>query len=353
MQNKVEMTKADLVANDSQGMFDLMCKFPDLWAEGVELSRDVDPGVKIDEISHIVVAGMGGSAIGGDLMRSFVEQTASIPVFVNRSYELPAFVGEKTLFIASSYSGNTEETLSALEQAMERGAKVFCITSGGRLQTVAQGHGFAHILIPGGLPPRAALPYSFAPQLALAAKLGLTEITDADQQEAVTLLHEGVDAYSNTEGNEALQLAHTVKDHAALVYSCTGFLDAVNVRWRGQFEENAKTLAFGNVFPELNHNEIVGWDHSKAFLDKFGVVVLRDRDDHPRIQHRIAVTRSILESKAAFWIEKSSSGNSRLARMLSLIQLGDWVSLYLAALNKVDPTPIPLIDRLKEALSKV
>jgi glucose/mannose-6-phosphate isomerase len=347
------MTIDDLKMADPQGMLEHLKSFPDLWVEGIELSNDIDPGVDLDAISQIVVSGMGGSAIGGDLMRTFVEATSPIPVSVNRSYTLPAHVDDRTLLVASSYSGNTEETLAALEVAIERGSHVFCITSGGRLLSLAREHGFPHIVIPGGLPPRAALPYSFAPQLALATNLGLVDVSLPDQTEIVRVLQEGVERYSDLNGNDALDLATIVKDHVALIYSAAGFLEAVNVRWCGQLEENAKTLAFGNVFPEMNHNEIVGWDHSEAFLNHFGVIVLRDRDDHPRIQHRFDVTRDILQRKAAFWIEKETMGEGRLARMFSLIQLADWTSYYLSFLNGVDPTTIKLIDKLKEELSKV
>lgn len=333
-------------------MYRLLVEFPRMWAEGCALAKTLDIPYTTADLDHVVVAGMGGSAIGGDLMRTFVASSSPLPVSVCRNYELPGYVSDRTLFIASSYSGNTEETLFAFEAALRRKAKIVCITSGGAMLERARQNGLPHLVIPGGLPPRAALPYSFSPVLEVAVRLGLVDLSDADATEAIAVLEDGSATLADLSGNPALDLARDVQDHLALVYSGPGWIESVNLRWRGQLEENAKTLAFGNLFPELNHNEIVGWSHSRAFLDRVGVLVLRDQDDPPKISRRMEVTRSILEPRAAFWREIHATGTGRLARMLSLVQFGDWLSLYLAVLNGVDPTPVELIDTLKLELGR-
>ncbi len=342
----------DVVAQlDSGDMYGNLTAFPDMFREGLHLAESMDFPYHASDFDHVVVSGMGGSAIGGELLKTLVEPGGALPVAVKRTYDIPGYVGPRTLFVVSSYSGNTEETLAAFDQASARGARMFCITSGGTLLDLARRNGLPHIVIPGGMPPRAALPYSLAPLLAVFRRLDLVSLEPADESEALSVLERGVRSFSDIAGNAAMSLARTLQDHLTLVYSGTGFMQAVNLRWRGQIEENAKTLAFGNVLPELNHNEIVGWSHSKAFLSSMGVVMLRDVEDHALVQHRIDVTHGLLAPKAAFWEEVWTSGESRLARMLSLVQYGDWVSFYLALLNGVDPTPIELIDTLKRELA--
>lgn len=347
----MNLTKDFVAQLDSGDMYRNLVTFSEMFQEGLRLAALMDFPYRASDIDNVVVSGMGGSAIGGELLRALVEPEGAIPVAVKRTYDLPGYVGSRSLFVASSYSGNTEETLAAFDQALARGARIFCITSGGGLLDLARKHGLPHIVIPGGMPPRAALPYSLAPLLEVFRRLQLTPVSVEDQSEAVSILDTGAQKYSALTGNAALNVAQTIQGFITLMYSGTGFMQAVNLRWRGQFQENAKTLAFGNVFPELNHNEIVGWSHSKAFLSSVGVILLRDRDDHPLVQHRIDVTHGLLASKAAFWEEVWTIGESRLARMLSLVQLGDWVSFYLALLNGVDPTPIELIDTLKRELA--
>ena len=341
-----------LRAVDHQNMKAELTAFPEMWAEGRAIGLAGGLGaLEGRRFGHVVVTGMGGSAIGGDFLRTFALDDASAPILVNRGYDLPGFVGRDSLVVVSSYSGNTEETLAAYADARDRSAAIVCITSGGQVAELAEEHGHAVLRIPGGHPPRAALPYSLAPLLTVAERLGIIRVQDAAWSEAEALLVEGVARWGGEEPGQAGKLAALSHGRLTLVYTGPGFPEAVGLRWRGQWSENAKTLAFGNTFPELNHNEIVGWEHSPHLMDRLGVVVLVDREDDPRIRRRMEVTRELLASRCAFWETVESRGESRLARMLSLIQLGDWVSLYLAGLNGEDPTPVVPIDRLKEALA--
>lgn len=346
------------IANvDSSGMYDLVKSFTRQLKEGKEITEKVNlPESLMEGISQVVVIGMGGSAIAGDLVRCFSLAESSVPVSVIRNYDLPSSIGKNSLVIASSFSGNTEETLSGLNAALARGASVVCVTSGGQVERIAGQHKLPVVKIPGGMPPRAALGYSLSVLLVLANSLGLIQLSEEDWSEAFSVLDTLIDDYSDLDKqHKARSIAEQLKDKLPIVYSATGMLETVNVRWRGQIQENAKMMAYGNIFPELNHNEIMGWQSVApgSIHEKLGVVVLRDSEDNERNQHRMRVTKGLLEKRAGCWIEVESAGVSRLARMLSMICLGDWVSLYLAYLRGIDPTPIELIDALKSELSKV
>lgn len=347
------MRLEDIRRVDPQGMYDAIRDFPEQWRQGRELARGFDPGFTVEGKDHLVVAGMGGSAIGGDLLRTLVADTARLPVTVVRHYQLPGFVTERSVVIASSYSGNTEETLAAFEEARARGATVVCVASGGELLRRARTEGLPYLQIPGGLQPRAALGYSFTALLTIAEHIGLVAPDEAAWNETQELLEQQSEVFGDPSGNDALELAEALQDRLPFIYSGTGLMEAVNLRWRCQIQENAKRLASGNVYPELNHNEIMGWEYPGPLHEMIGVIVLRDREDHPRVQQRMEVTRALISDRAGYWAEVQSQGESRLARMMSLVNLGDWVSLYLAVLLGVDPTPVPLIGQLKETLARV
>lgn len=338
---------------DPQGMYDAIRDFPEQWRHGRALAQAFDPGFALKEKDHLVIAGMGGSAIGGDLLRTLVADTARRPVIVVRNYQLPGFVTERSVVIASSYSGNTEETLTAFEAAQARGAAVVCVASGGELLRRARAEGLPYLQIPGGLQPRAALGYSFTALLTIAEHMELVPPDEAAWKETQELLEQQSEVFSDPSGNDALELAEALQYRLPFIYSSVGLMEAVNLRWRCQIQENAKRLASGNVYPELNHNEIMGWEYPGPLQEMIGVIVLRDREDLPRIQRRIEVTRELIADRAGYWAEVQSQGESRLARMMSLVNLGDWVSLYLAVLLGVDPTPVPLIGQLKEVLARV
>ena len=340
---------------DPKGMRNLILNFPKQAEEAVAIGNAAKIKIKTKNIEQIVVSGLGGSAIGGDLIRAYCADKCSVPVIVNRHYYFPEFVGKNTLVIISSYSGNTEETTASYNDAVKRKAKIFCITSGGEVERMAKKHKHPYIKIPGGFPPRAALGYSFFPTLIALSKLGFIKDQKKEIKETLALLNELSARYSNHDSadNRALNLAKTVQGKLPLIYSAADKFDTVNTRWRGQITENAKTLAFGHLFPELNHNEIVGWEVLKDLMKKMHVIILRDKEDYKRIQLRMDVTKGIIGGLADGITEVHSEGKSLLARMFSLLYLADWLSFYLAMLNGVDPSPVKKIDFLKEELGKV
>ena len=341
--------------HDPKGMRGLILNFPEQVDEAAAIGEAARIKLNVKNIEHIVVSGLGGSAIGGDLIRAYFADKCEVPVIVNRHYYFPDYVGKNSLVIISSYSGNTEETTASYKDAIKRKAKIFCITSGGEVERMAKKYKHPYIKIPGGFPPRAALGYSFFPTLIALSKLGFIKNQKKEIKETLALLKELSSQYSNHNApdNRALNLAKRLHGKLPLIYSGADKFDTVNTRWRGQITENAKTLAFGHVFPELNHNEIVGWEVLKDIMKNIHVVILRDKEDYKRIQLRMDVTKGIIGDLADGITEVYSEGKSLLARMFSLLYLADWLSFYLAMLNGVDPSPVKKIDFLKEELGKV
>jgi glucose/mannose-6-phosphate isomerase len=322
-----------------------------MWEEGWKIADQSDAYARVESPNRLLLCGMGGSSIGGALLESLSFESSGIPVGLCRRYVVPSWAQEDTLVVCTSYSGNTEETLSAYDDAGRRGARRFCITSGGELARRAEAEDVPFVTIPGGLPPRAALPYTFVPLLQLASRLGIVRVEDADMRRVASLLRDLGSEYGDNTPNEATVVADYLVGRIPIIYSGTGLLAAVNLRWRGQIQENAKCPAFGNVYPELNHNEIEGWESSSDVLGMFAVVELAEADDPAPVRRRMDVTRSLLEEKAAGWYRFEPQGDTPLDRMLSGVVLGDWVSYYLARLLEVDPMPVALIDALKAALS--
>jgi len=332
---------------DKFGMLNLLVKFPDQCADAFSVGKNffvpqsyIGAGYK-----NIVFSGLGGSAIGADLLRSYLADEIKIPVFVNRDYTIPRFVGKDTLFLACSYSGDTEETLSSYAEAKQRGAKVIAMASGGKLGILAKEDKVPVIGIPGGYPPRAALGYSFFGWLDVLYKFGFI----ADKTEDVAVAIDDMKVFRDS---EAKRLARELVGKYIIIYAANKHIDSVVVRWRSQLAENAKTLASTHLFPEMNHNETVGWEGPKKLLKDFVVVLLRDEGEHPRVAKRMDITKAMIgkESKV---IEVRSKGRNLLSRMFNLINTGDFTSYYLAVLNGVDPTPVEKIVYLKKELSKL
>ena len=341
---------------DHEDMYAAVRNFPDQIQDGFERAtnqREVVAGLRDREFNGIVVAGMGGSAISGDFLRALATDQSRIPIVVNRGYMLPGWVSEDTLVIASSYSGNTEETLSAFDDATVRGATIVCITTGGTLRARADTAGLPVVMVQPGLQPRAALSYAITALLTVCDLLGVVSTRKSDWDEAVTVLthlrNECQDPSSP--GNAAVKLSTRLVPLYPVIYSSEQ-LEVVNLRWRNQMHENAKVFAVGNLLPEMNHNEIMGWARKGGELKNLGVIMLRDREDHPRTQRRLEVTASLLKKSAGFWKDIHSVGEGRLARLLSLMYMSDWVSFYLAIQHGVDPSPVGLISTLKKRLTE-
>ncbi len=339
---------------DRQDMLKLLLSFPQQFEEALQIGKKFDHKFDPLKIEQLVFAGMGGSAIGGDLIIAILNEKLKIPASVNRNYFLPHFAKQSTLVIISSYSGDTEESISCYQDARDKKCQLVCLTSGGELQRLAQRDGVPVIIIPGGMPPRCALAYLSLPVLVFLINSGLVNLPETDFIETAALLKQKSISYApQSPANLAVELAQKLVGRIPIIYCSSDLLPVVAWRWKGQLAENAKVLAFTNVFPELNHNEIVGWQQLPDLLQRFQVVYLWDRFDYVRNQAREKITREILEKVTRTIIELNTEGGSKLCRLFSLIYLGDMVSYYLAIENSIDPTPIEKIQALKEALKKI
>ncbi len=349
------MTLEDIKRADPSGMYLWIRDFHKQVEDGVKIGKGAKVKLNVRGIQNIVLTGLGGSAIGGDLLRSYLADELSVPFVINRHYYLAEFVDKRSLVVVSSYSGNTEETIAAHKDATKRKAKVACISTGGETQKLAKKYKQPWVQIPAGYSPRAALGYSFFPLLMILSKLGLVKSKDKDVKETVNLLQLKSMVFSDPESpeNAALRLAQQLKGRLPIVYSANEHLDAINIRWRGQFAENAKQLGFGHVLPEMNHNELVGWKVLTDLMKQMHVIFLKDNETHKRVAVRERITKDIVGQYTPNVTEVWSEGTSLLARMFSLIHFGDWVSFYLAILNNQDPTPVKVIDFLKGELAKV
>jgi len=338
---------------DKHNMLKLLTTFPKQFQEACNIGNSFDHKIDAQKIKNIVFVGMGGSAIGGDVIISCLSDELTIPAEVNRNYFLPVYVDQSTLVIVSSFSGDTEESLSCYQNARSKNAQIVCITSGGELLNKAEHDGVPAIFIPGGVPPRTALGYLSIPILVLLVKSGLASFKPEEFEETQNLLTVLAKKYApDNKNNPAIKLAQQLYEKIPIIYSSADLLSVAAMRWKGQFSENAKMLAFVNVFPELNHNEIVGWEQLPELLKQFQIIYLRDNKDFSRNQKRMDITKNILDSVTNPIIEFKTEGVSRLARLFSLIYLGDMVSFYLAMLNNVDPTPIEKIQLLKDRLKE-
>lgn len=336
---------------DSSGMFSLITGFPGQCRKAVEIASIEEPDGYGAGIENVVVAGMGGSAIGGDILCNCVSGELEAPLEVVRDYSLPAYAGEKTLFIAASYSGDTEETLSACSQALSRGARVICVTSGGMLEKLGLERGAHVVRIPPGQPPRTALGYLFFPMLVKLSQSGLVARKDAEIDRTIALMDD-MSRRLSEEGGPAEETARALEGAIPVIYGSSGVSACAALRWRTQINENSKSLAFTALLPEMNHNEIVGWENPPGMLKNMPVVLLRDRGDHERVNTRMEITKSLLGGMPPSVTEIWSEGESLMERVFSLMYYGDFVSFYLAALYGVDPTPVKKIQTLKERLKE-
>jgi glucose/mannose-6-phosphate isomerase len=297
---------------------------------------------------------MGGSAIGGDLVSSLATTESRVPVIVYRGYSLPAYVDSRTLVIASSYSGNTEETLTCFEQSLKAGAMNLAITTGGRLKEMAESANVPTFVFDYKSPPRAALPYSFVSLLCFMGRLGFLRDRTAEVNEAIWVLHEGA-AHLNEDvplaSNQAKQIARDLHDHLAVIYGAE-VVSEVAHRWKTQINENSKAWAFYEVFPEMNHNAVVGYEFPARLKGQVHVVMLASSFLSPRLQVRYEVVGRLLKKAGISFQTVYGSGHSQLSDVMSLVLLGDYVSYYLALLNGAAPGPVHAIDYLKSELAK-
>lgn len=338
---------------DPSNMYQSIYNFPDHMVKAIRIGTEISLKNSYPDIRNIIVAGMGGSAIGGDVVRLLTKNMLKVPMLISRNYTLPYWVDKHTLVICSSYSGNTEESLSAFRHAREKGATIVGVSTGGELTDLMNKAGLDLVLIPPGLQPRAALAFSFIPMLYLLYEIGL--INGAfipDLEETIELLNEKRITYSKESPiNPAYILAEKIYNTLPIIYGETESTGIIAVRWKGQLSENAKMLAYCNDLPELDHNEIVGWENNPQIMKNISLIWLKDRDEHARVSMRRDSTHDIIGDFAGAHETVSVSGKTSLERYLHLIQLGDWLSYWCAILHETDPTPVHNIDRLKSILA--
>ena len=296
------------------------------------------------KFQNVLITGMGGSGIGGTII-SELATSASIPFLVNKTYDLPSWVNEHTLVIGSTYSGNTEETISVVEAALKAGAELAFITSGGRAGEIAAEHNLNQIVLEGGNPPRSMLSYSLVSLMFLLNHYGITnfEINEEINTAIALLDAEETDTVANSR-----VLAENLQNTFPLVYGVAGY-DGISTRFRQQLNENAKMLCGHHIIPEMNHNELVGWAGAQDYIS---VVILRNADDSAKNQQRIDINKTIMSKYTDKIYEIWGKGDSKIARTLYHIHFEDWVSMHLSELNDVDVVEVKVIDFLKAELAK-
>lgn len=325
----------------------MIARFPEQLAEALQIASTVTLKKHTSPIRTVLVSGLGGSGIGGNFMQDLVGAECKAPIVVKKGYDAPHWANKHTLAICSSYSGNTEETVQVFEQLRATGAKIVCVTSGGKLLELAKQHGFDYVQVPGGWSsPRACLGYSIVAQLAVlrGAKLISGRIFRQIEAARKLLVRDQADIQKR-----ARKLAGFLADKTPVLY-CADTTEAVAVRWRQQINENAKMLCWHHVLPEMNHNELVGWRTERPDV---AVIWLRNRDDYERTTVRMNIIKEIIEHFAGASIEVYSKGKSAAEKMLYLMHLGDWMSVFLADIRQVDPVEIKVIEYLKNELAKL
>ena len=339
---------------DGGGMGKAVRELPEQCREAWNEARRLELPPSYREIERIVILGMGGSAIAGDVFRLLLARECPVPVLNHRHYDLP-YVDGRTLLIASSFSGNTEETVSAFGQGLATPAKKLAITTGGPLLTTARANGVPAFTYQFQGEPRAALGWCLMPLLAIARTLGLMEGVERDVEEAAAVMEATVEENSEevpSTSNRAKRMAQQLHGKLAVVYGA-GPLTEVAHRWKTQLNESAKVWAFYEELPEAHHNAIIGYELPPEIAQRTAVVFLRSADlIHPRVQLRYEFTQGMLAKAGVDVLDLTTRGRSALAQMLSAALFGDYVSCYLALLSGADPTPTTVIDNLKAWLAQ-
>jgi len=326
-------------------MKELIQNFPQQLEEALQIAQSYKFKNPATPVDNILLTGLGGSGIGGSIVQNYVADKLKIPFTVNKDYALPKFVGSNTLVIVCSYSGNTEETLESMKQAIKAKAQVVCITSGGEVGAISETRGLDCILVPGGLPPRACIGYSIVQILTVLRRFKLlSQKVDGDIHASLELLKEQTKDIQK----KAKAIAQKLNGKLPVIYAAANY-EGLAVRVRQQFNENGKILCWHNAIPEMNHNELVGWrqkDENKV------VLLLRNEDDYSRTQTRMEINKKVIKKYTPNIIELYSKGVSYWEHVFYFIHLTDWVSVFIADLNGNDATEVEVINELKGALAK-
>lgn len=338
---------------DTLDMFGAIAALPEQVGEAAEIARNADgvfPGH--EEIENVVVLGMGGSGLAGDIVREIAGPFMPVPVVVHKGYGIPNFINENTLVFAVSFSGNTEETLEAATDAVTSGGRLVAISRGGRLEGLATQWGVPHIPIADGIPmPRAGIGAVGIPPLVVLDRMGLFPGADSWIDSAVEQLKRRRDQLV-ADGNTADKLARRIGRELPLIYGGSGLGGLAALRWKNQFNENSKIAAFWNQVPELTHNEICGWgQHGDVTRQVFRLINLRHDYEHPQIMRRFDLISEFTDEVVSDIEEVRAEGEGSLAQLLDLVIFGDFTSWYLAARSGIDPGPVPILDDIKERLA--
>ena len=327
-------------------MNDYINDFSNHLREAIEIANNTTLTPYTKEIRNILICGLGGSGIGGTIVSDIISSKVNIPIAATKDYSIPNFVNEHTLVIANSYSGNTEETLYALEKCQARGAEIAVITSGGKLKTIAEENKYNNIIIPGNQPPRAMFGYAFTELFFMLNHYGIIDDSfKSDFDKAINL----IDTEKADIQKQAMNLAKKMYKQTPVIYVAKGF-EGVAVRFRQQLNENSKMLGWHNVVPEMNHNELLGW---RTNVDDLAVVYFRNKCDYDRNQIRMDINKKVISKFTSNITEIWSKGDSLIENSLYHISVGDWTSWYLSEMNNVDAIEIDVIDFLKGELAKI
>ena len=312
---------------------------------------------KLFKINNIIFNGMGGSAISGDIIKSLLMNKLNIPIFVNRSCNLPKWANKNTLVINQSYSGNTEETLNAFKKAFQKKCKTISISSGGKLQEYSENRGVNHIKIPSGYIPRSAIAYFIFISLNILNKIGLTtNIFNFDIEEILNVTKDVIKNNNKKvlkENNQSKKIAQTIFNTIPQIYGWNIY-GPIAKRWSTQFNENSKLISKFDIVSESNHNDIVGWSQNYDISKKFSCIIFRDKNlESIYMTNRLDFMKMLYSDVAANLIEIKTKGNDPISKIFYLISLGDFTSCYLAILRGIDPTPVTIIDELKDRIKSI
>lgn len=336
--------KKQILKMDKDDMLSKLLNFSQQCREAYALKPEIKISGGFDKI---LFCGMGGSAIGGDILKTVCSNASKIPVFVSRDYSLPSWTDKKTLIIAASYSGNTEETLSSFKNGLNSESKVLCISSNGKLEALAASEKIPFIKIPAGYPPRCAFGYLFFPVYKVLSNLGAVQPLSPA---IFSKMDKWIEAFSpDSQDNAAVRIAGKIYNKIPILYCANSYLPAA-LRWKTQIAENSKSFVFVNALPEMNHNEIMAWRYPSWFIKKTVPVFIESAKEHARIKLREQITKEIISQVQPDILTIKVRESSLISALLYLAVLGDWVSFYLALQNGVNPTEISEINLLKNQL---
>ena len=324
----------------------LVANFSKQLSEAINIGNNAKLTESKNKISNVLICGLGGSGIGGSIVSELVAGNANVPINVTKGYFIPAYVNENTLVIISSYSGNTEETLNCMELSIAKKAKLVSVTSGGKVLEISMAKGYDHIVVPGGMPPRACLGYS------LTQLFFILDFFKISNNRFKTDLEAAIKLIDSEESNiiaEATIIAEKLIGKIPVIYATT-YNEGIAIRFRQQLNENAKTLCWHQIIPEMNHNELVGWTEKN---DNLSVLIFLDRDEYSRNMARVEINKEVIRKYTSHITEVFSKGNSAIEKAIYFIHLGDWVTIILGEMRGADLMEVNVINQLKSALSKI